>query len=189
VVRGRIWFVVLPLLFAGSELAHAVLGRFAPESYQGAELFERSGTGQELLPVLAAVGGALVVAGLATRAVSGNLRAVRRVLAVLPLVVFTIQEHVEYLLGHGHVSWTLVARPAFALGLGLQLPFALAAYVAARLLIGLASAIARRCGSRAVAGRRGVPIPLVPVGVASPKLGRLPGDARFIRGPPRLASR
>ncbi len=184
VARGRIWLVVLPLLIAGSELAHAVLGRFAPAGYQGAELFERSGTGRGLLPLLLALAAALVVGGLATHATGGrSCRVSRRVIAVLPLLVFTVQEHLEYALGHGRLPLTVVAHPAFALGLALQLPFGLAAYLAAKLLLVLAATIAGRGTEHHVPARVALVLPLRAV-TAGFGRARLSGDTRFTRGPP-----
>jgi hypothetical protein len=188
VARVRIWLVVLPLLIVGSEAAHIILARLAPAGYQGAELFERSGGGRNLLPLLLSLAGALVVGGLVVHATGQpSCRVSRRVVAGLPLLAFTIQEHLEYALGHGRLSLTLVAHPAFAIGLALQLPFALAAYLAARLLLVLATAIAGRRPESRGPHVRPRPYPPAPNGVESPRLGRLPGDARLNRGPPHLA--
>lgn len=184
--RGRIWLVVLPLLIVGSELAHSVLGRLAPASYQGAELFDRT-VGRSLLPPLLSLAAALVIGGLAIRAGTGRgCRISRRVIAGLPLVVFAIQEHLEYALGHGHLSLTLAAHPAFAIGLALQLPFAVAAYLAARLLLVLAAAIAERPSPRRRLRGELRPLQPAPAGFEGPRPGRLPGDARLNRGPPQL---
>jgi hypothetical protein len=185
--RFRIWLVVLPLLVAGSEVAHAVLNRFAPSGYKGAELFERSDLGSSLVPLLASLVAAIVIGGLAIQATSGrSCRLSRRLFAALPLLAFTIQEHVEYALGHGHPSWTLVLQRSFAFGLALQLPFAFAAYVAARLLLVLAAAIARRRPAPRRVRAQFRPLLPAPTGLESPQRGRLPGDSRLNRGPPRL---
>jgi hypothetical protein len=185
--RLRIWLVGLPLLITGSEVAHTVLNRFAPPGYKGAELFERSGFGSSLVPLLVSLVAAVVIGGLAIEATSGrSCRLSRGLFAALPLLVFTIQEHVEYTLGHGHPSWTLVLQRSFAIGLALQLPFAFAAYVAARLLLVLAAAIARRrTATRRVRGQFRPLLP-APTGLESPQRGRLPGDSRLNRGPPQL---
>ena len=90
-----------------------------------------------------------------------------RIVALTPLLLFSVQEHVEYALGHGRVS-VLVLQPAFLLGLLLQVPFAVAAWVAAAVLLRLAAAIARRFGRTCVRagfdGRR----PAVAPGRAGP---------------------
>jgi len=179
--------VLLPLLALGSEAAHAILGIFAPPGFQGAELAEFSGEGARQLPLVVAVAAALVVGGLLA-APSGRRspRASRFVVAALPLVAFTVQEHVEYALGHGHVAWALGLRPAFALGLALQLPFALLAYILAGLLLVLADAVATRLVVAAGRPRLDLhPVLAAAPGATRPRRARPSGDARFNRGPPQ----
>jgi hypothetical protein len=103
--------------------------------------------------------------------------------ALLPPLAFTLQELLELSLHTGTLAWHAFLAPTFLPGLLLQLPFALAAYVAARLLL----RAARRLG-RALATR-----PPRPVAVASPvthRAGALPprpgvAAARLAkRGPP-----
>jgi hypothetical protein len=185
VVRGRGWLVVLPLLAVGSEAAHALVGVFAPADYRGAELFGASGGGPALVPLLLVLAAAVVGFGLVTASNRArHLRAFRVAIAALPLVVFAVQEHIEYAVGNDQMGWTLVTRPAFWLGLALQLPFALLAYLAARLLLAIADVVVARF--RAPGRPR---IDLRPVLAAAartcrPRRGRPSGDARFNRGPP-----
>ena len=89
----------------------------------------------------------LIVAALATEVrlhVRGR-RADRPSLWAFGLVapaLFTCQEHIERLAHDGTVPW-LAGEPTFLAGLALQLPFALAAYLVARLLLRVARSIAR----------------------------------------------
>jgi hypothetical protein len=68
-------------------------------------------------------------------------------LALLPPVGFVVQEHIERLAASGAFPAHLVAEPRFLLGLLLQIPFALAALLCARLLVTFAHGLARRLGS------------------------------------------
>jgi hypothetical protein len=176
-LRVRVWLVVFPVLVAGSEVAHSLVDLFAPRAYLGAEVFDPDSGRDGLVLPLAGLGVGLVVAALAS-GLTGRLRGrpelartPGRLVAMTPLLLFLVQEHVEYAVGHGRV-FLLVLRPAFLLGLLLQVPFAVAAWFAAALLLRLTAAIARRldrgwtlggsmgCGSRPrrlrPAGRPGV---------------------------------
>src|SRR5262245_21987456 len=123
--RARVWLFVLPLLVAGCESAHALLDRFAPASYKGAELFDASGAGGELVPLLAAVG-----IGSVLLAISTGVLARRRtrpicwwLVAALPVLAFAVQEHVEYAVGRHTLPLAVATHPMFAFGIALQLPF------------------------------------------------------------------
>jgi len=63
--------------------------------------------------------------------------------AALAPLVFVCQEHFERLLHDGVFPWGAVAEPTFAIGLALQLPFALLAYLVARLLLRAARSMGR----------------------------------------------
>jgi hypothetical protein len=185
--RMRFCIVVVPLLLAGSEAAHALVERFAPPAYEGTELFHPGGPVRQLLPLLVPCLLALVLSALAMELLGGasdrRARRLPRVWAgVLPLLLFGVQEHLEYLLGHGRFPWLLALQWPFLAGLALQLPFALAAYLAARLLLRLAGTIAARRGASPRRRRRSIVFP-GPAAVAPPpsfdfNLGRL------TRGPP-----
>jgi hypothetical protein len=178
--------VLLPLLAIGSEAAHALLGLVAPPGYLGAELFDgRVGT-QAFLPLLLSLAVVVVVAGLVTASAdSRNLHTSRFLIAALPLVAFTIQEYVEYAIGHGAVSWTVAAHPAFAYGLALQLPFAVIAFLAARLVLVLADAVSALFAPPRRARLDFHPVLATGPGAIRPRRGRPSGDARFNRGPPQ----
>jgi len=177
---------MLPLLVAGTQGAASLLDRFAPSSYENVELFSRGNASHGLLPVVVALGGAVLVYAVCCVATSAPAR--RRhpgwTFACLPPLVFALQEHVEYVAGHGHIPWLLAANPVFLAGLLLQAPFAIAAYALARALLDVAVAIAERRFSARAALRRRPPICTRPGG------SRLPsrlfvGGRRLTRGPPR----
>ena len=92
-----------------------------------------------------------------------------RLFALLPPIAFTIQEHLERLLGSGAVPYDLVAEPTFVLGLALQLPFSLAALLLTRALYALGLGLGRVL-ARQLALRR-------PLRYAPPALLQLPASA------------
>jgi apolipoprotein N-acyltransferase len=183
--RLRLWLVMLPLVVAGTEGGASLVDQFAPREYEGAELFSRTNESHALLLPAAALGVAalLLAVWACTAAAPARMRLPRWVFACLPPLVFFVQEHVEHLISHG-APWTLAADPTFVAGLCLQLPFALAAYLVARLLVAAAAAIARR---RTAAP----PVAAPPVVCFAPAPApfarlRLAGTRRLTRGPPRL---
>jgi hypothetical protein len=189
--RLRFSLVLIPLLLGGSESAHALVERFAPAEYEGAELFRHGALGPHLLPFVVSAGLAVLFGGLAAVALGrGDGR--RRIslplwpVAVLPGLVFAVQEYVEYWAGHGQVAWALAGERPFLAGLLLQLPFALAALVVARFLFRLAGAIARRRG-RPVASRRALRREPVPRSQALPRIS-VHASRRLTRGPPLASS-
>jgi hypothetical protein len=60
---------------------------------------------------------------------------------LVPPVGFALQEHLEWLIGRGSVPYAAALGASLLVGVLLQIPFALAAYVAARALLALAGAI------------------------------------------------
>ena len=67
---------------------------------------------------------------------------------VLPAAAFLVQEHVERAAATAQLPVDTLAQPAVLAGLALQLPFGLAALLAARLLTRATAAVARRIGRR-----------------------------------------
>jgi hypothetical protein len=183
--RLRLWLVMLPLLAAGTQGAASLLDSFAPKSYTSAELFSRSNASHSLVPLIAGLGAMVLLAAVWSFATSAPAR--RRlpalVFACLPPLVFTVQEHLEFVLAHGHVPWTLVSSPIFIAGLLLQIPFAAVAYLLARLLVDVAVAIAERASTQRPAARRRSAISVRPAG-DTPRRLRLAGGRRQTRGPP-----
>jgi hypothetical protein len=177
-----LWLVALPLLLVASEGAQAVLDRFSSSDYRGAELLS-GGRTATVIVALAGLAGLLVLGGLIGHVMAGCAsRAVpARTFAAVPIVVFALQEHVEYWLAHGLTGSPATQLP-FLLGLALQLPFALAAFLLARLLVRLAHALVRGQASspwlRLVGARPRAPRTIF---VASPAFA---GGSRVTRGPP-----
>ncbi|SRR6266540_5074721 len=187
--RLRLWLVMLPLLAAGTQGASALLDRFAPRTYETAELFSRSNASHSLLPVIAGLGGAALLCAMcsfATTAPAGR-RIPRWVFACLPPLLFTFQEYGEYVVGHGRVPWTLVANPVFLTGLLLQIPFGVAAWLLARLLIDVVVTIAERSATPRTAPRRSSP-PSAGADSRALLRPRLLSGRRLTRGPPAPAA-
>jgi hypothetical protein len=184
--RLRLWLVMVPLVAAGTEVAASFVDAFAPKRYETVELFSRSNMSHNLLPLVAALGGAVLLCAVwsfATNAPAAR-GLPRLVFACLPPLAFALQEHVEYVLGHGQVPWTLVINPIFAAGLLLQIPFAVAAYLLARLLVEVAVAIAGRASEQRAARQR-TAISARPCRDVLGSLHLVDGRRRT-RGPPRL---
>ena len=137
---GTPWLVSLPFMVAGCLAAHSLAYHLvaAREERHGYLAFA---------PLFLGLLGALALVGLFRRG-----RAVSPLAcALLPPLAFVVQEHVERL-------ELVVTEPAFAVGLVLQLPFALAALVAARAFVGVADLVLQAlAGRRPVARRRSTP--------------------------------
>ncbi len=90
----------------------------------------------------------------------------------------------EGVLHRGAVPWGEALEPAFVVGLALQLPFALAGYLVARLLLRVSD------GLRFMFERRRVSLPLAPPRILAPAARddrrRAPrrGSAHYGRAPP-----
>lgn len=84
---------------------------------------------------------------------------------------------------HGHIPWALVAHPVFLAGLLLKVPFAVAAYAAARLLLDAVVVIVDR-RSPTVSGRK-PPRVSASSGSTVPPSRLLLSARRLTRGPPR----
>jgi hypothetical protein len=180
--RGLAWLSALPLMAAGSLAAHALAYRIAePRAHERADVLASTGHGYlaYAAPALAA-GLALVLLGLAGATVRAfRSRAPARIaawpFALVPPLGFVLQEHLERLLANGDVPLGAVLEPTFLVGLALQLPFALAALAAARILLGAAERIGSALASEP------------PLSAVRTRLDRpLPGDVLLIR-PPALA--
>ena len=100
------------------------------------------------------------------------------VFAALPPLAFVVQEHAERL-------ELVVTEPAFLVGLALQLPFALAALVAARAFLGLADLVVEALTARC--RRRRAPVLAAPASAFDlPRPSPLAGS-RSSRAPPAVA--
>jgi len=157
-VRRRLaWLVSVPLMVAGSQVAHSLAYRIVyPVASERDLVLQQTGHGYfAQAPLVGGIGLALLVAafvGFVVDARDGRVagRAGRVSLArfaVLPPLGFALQEHFERLLHGGDGVFGAVVEPTFVVGLLLQLPFALLAYLVARLLVRVAERVARVFGT------------------------------------------
>jgi hypothetical protein len=133
---------VVPLMLAGTEVAHALAYRLVyPDAAVRWRVLAATGHGyMGLAPLLLGVGGAVALAGLLGGIVDTARRRPPRAVpawafGLLPLAAFTLQEFLERWLALGGLPWWMVEQPTFRIGLLLQLPFACAAFLLARLLL------------------------------------------------------
>ncbi len=149
-MRRRLpWLLAVPLMAAGSLAAHSLSYFVASAADSGAEVQERTSSGQAgyvvlFLGILGAT--ALVVA--AARLLIG--RTCRRgcepspwLFFALPPLAFGLQEVSERLLRAEAFPFQAALEPRFLLGLLLQLPFGLLALSLARVLLRVVERIAR----------------------------------------------
>jgi hypothetical protein len=143
------WIIAVVLCAAGSLGAHTIgywLEPSGPAAAVGHAWFD-------LLPALAVGGIVALFASLAvqTREIvrsRGTGSVPGCLYLVLPAAAFLVQEHVERAIATAQLPVDTLAQPAVLAGLALQLPFGVAALVAARLLSRATAAIARRIGRR-----------------------------------------
>jgi hypothetical protein len=148
------WLLAFALTVAGWLTAHELAYRLAiPHPHaRSAALAE---TGHEYLAygsfaaVLCLIFALVCTAGLVTRPRSQQppSRRLLIVFVLLPPLAFALQEHLERLLTTGELPHAAALEPTFLVGILLQLPFALAAFLAARVFVTFARALARRLGS------------------------------------------
>jgi hypothetical protein len=141
--RGLSWLLTIPLVLAGSELAHAIgYWTAVPDARQRAHVLAATGHGYlSYAPLVAGLGVAAVVVALAQHARGGATARLRAwPFALLPLLTFVLQEHLERLL-HSGTAVGVVFEPSFIRGAALQLPFGLVAYLIARALLRVAERI------------------------------------------------
>jgi hypothetical protein len=182
--RRLIWFVVAPLVMLGSEAAHAADYWIEdPDPADRAKLLEQ--TGHQYLDYAPLGAGfclallAFAFLGAVRRGLNGGAPAGRRLrllpFAVLPPLVFALQEHVERLIHDRAFPWGAVLEPTFPIGLALTLPFALLAYLVARALFAAGARFGRTLrGERPAAEVRERPhVVPEPRAVRRPKLSPL----------------
>jgi hypothetical protein len=165
---GAPWLVSIPFMAAGCLAAHSLAYHLvsAREERHGYLAFA---------PLFLGLLGALAIAGAFRRTRTRS----PLVFAALPPLAFVVQEHVERL-------ELVVTEPAFLVGLALQLPFALAALVAARAFLGLADLVVDALTARPPVPRRS-PLPAAPPAAPdSPRPSLLAGSCSS-RAPPAVA--
>jgi hypothetical protein len=140
------WLLALPLLAAGSLLAHSLAYALVePGVAERARLLEATGHGYlAAAPFVFAGGAALGLAATVAYAVRGRHGGASPLpswpLALVPLAGFGLQEQLERLVTGAPLE---PLEPTFLVGLALQLPFAFAAVLVARRLARAAESLGR----------------------------------------------
>lgn len=132
----------LGLMTAGGIVAHVAAYRLVAPGPHAHHSVAGGGTFAHLRLCLAlcatvlivAIGASLVARTRARRTLAPPLW----LFALFPPVGFAVQEHLERLLHTGAIPFGTGLEPVFLVGVALQIPFALAAYLAARAAITLA---------------------------------------------------
>jgi hypothetical protein len=144
------WLLSLPLCVAGWLAAHSLAYRVVePDGERHVELLERTGHAylEHAAPYFLAVCLTLLLAGLAATTLAGATRSFspQAPLAhcLLPPVGFIVQEHLECLLTTGGIPLQTVLAPTFVMGLALQVPLGLSAFLVARALVDWARRMGR----------------------------------------------
>jgi hypothetical protein len=190
--RRLTWLLTVPLMTGGLLAGHSVAYRVAiRDPHEREHSLEATGHGYlAYLPIVAGVCVALILVALTLRALAA-FRGKRRpatppwTFAMLSVLAFVVQEHVERAVHSGHVPWTAALELTFAVGLATQLPFAFAALLLAEVLNSLAHAVGLALAAVGIPqGRRPLPAIVAP---AVADLRRLSVLARGYgeRAPPR----
>jgi hypothetical protein len=196
VTRSRLaWLLSLGLLIGGWVAAHGLAYRIAvPDGAERRHLLEATGHSYLDPAPLLSLCMTLVALGLIGSLLSGRASALRRhppawLVAALPVIGFGLQEHLERFLHDGHAPYAAALEPTFAVGLLLQLPFALAALLLARALLILTGAFVRRLRRESLARMIRLPGVRGPVPTAVlPRVGLLAlGHGQ--RAPPQFVLR
>jgi hypothetical protein len=155
------WLVSVPVALAGCLAAHSLAYRLVePDAHERAHLLASSGhgyVGHWRLLLAGAV--ALVLVGFVRQAIAAA-RGLEpggppRLVALVPPLAFVLQEHLERAFHDDAFPLEALTQPSFAVGLALQVPFALLAVALARLLAHGAEALGRLLATKPrVAARR-----------------------------------
>jgi hypothetical protein len=181
------WLLSLPLSAAGMLLAHEFAWEFG--GHQHAD--EAAHGYLQYLAIFAALGTATLIIAAATQLVRGVAGTgvaqapPARVFAIVPIIGFLLQEHLEHVVAERELHVTFFVSAPFLLGLALQIPFALAALLVARLILGLVARVARAVGSPRTMPRLASLVVLMPL---VPELSPRPALATRAAGraPPHL---
>lgn len=181
------WLLSLPLSAAGMVLAHELAWELGSHQHEA----EAAHGYLQYGAIFAALGAAIVVVAATTQLINGvkGVGVARapspRTFAIVPVVGFMLQEHLEHIVASRELELTFFLSTPFLLGLALQVPFMVAALVVARLIIGLVVRAARALGTLDVLpGITSLRV-LVPVHAELPPQPAVAGR-RTGRAPPRL---
>jgi hypothetical protein len=152
----------IALAIVGSQLAHAAVYRIiAPDAHQREHLLAETGHAYlRLMPLGMAIVSVIVLVALLSEARSartGSAAALRPRLwafAAIAPATFACQEVFERLLHDGAVPWEAPLQKTFLVGLALQVPFAFATYVLARVLLRAAHEVGRLLSDPPLVARR-----------------------------------
>jgi hypothetical protein len=146
--RPIVWMVVLPLTAGGGLAAHALAYRLvAARAHERDSLLALTGHGYlGYAPLVLGVMVAVLVVALGTVVAevaggSSRPRLSASSFFLLPLLGFVVQEHAERYVHVGNLSPATVLEPVFLVGIALQVPFALAAFLLARALLAVAEVV------------------------------------------------
>ena len=190
--------LAFPLVLAGSQVTHDLTYRLLyPVHATRAQALTATGHGYlHDASFGIVVGLAAVLAGLVFRIVEvrrDSDAAVVRVppapFALLPIAIFVVQENLERVVHGGGAPFAAVLEPTFRVGIVLQLPVALVAYLLTRALLGAADRIGaalRRIPPRSLVSCAGSDPRPVRIALARPAGVLALGRAG--RAPPGLAS-
>jgi hypothetical protein len=180
------WLASLPVVLGGCLAAHvAAYAVVEPGGHARHELLARGGHGYLAQPALLAAGAlALLLVAVLHHGLRGRAgaRPSPVLFAVLPPLAFAFQEHVERLLHTGAFPVAAALEPTFLIGLALQFPFALLAWVLARAVLRAAEMLGTFARRRRTVRRAGPRGPL-PASASLPRVGPLAVGAPG-RGPP-----
>jgi hypothetical protein len=184
--RGLAWALTLPLVLVGTQAAHALAYDFVYPQAHERILLETGHRYLTWLPLALGLSGAVALAALCAAAADAARGRPARALpawgfALLPPVTFVMQELLELSLHTGTFNAHALLAPTFLPGVLLQLPLALAAYIAARLLLKTAERV-----GRALAQQRTLPalVQLLTAPTAAPLRARAVVAGCSSRGPP-----
>lgn len=192
--RSLAWLVAIPLMLAGSQVAHMLAYRivYPQASVRLQVLVETGHSYMSALPLVLGVAGSIVVLSLIASAFdAAQGRGVRGLppwaFAFLPVAGFALQEYIERWLDWGFFPWYAAEQPTFVVGVALQIPFGALAYLAARLLLRAAKRLGRRLAPVLPPRSRIAFEPLpVPGAQSLPPLPSLLSRRLGRRGPPLL---
>jgi hypothetical protein len=139
------WLTSLGLLGAGWVAAHVLSYLILVPAPERSEMMARTGHSYFRPGDLLLLCGTLAVAGLALVLLGESVRRPIRphLLALIPVLGFVVQEHLERTVNGGAFPVHLVTEPRFLLGFVLQVPFALCALLVTAALLRAANRLAR----------------------------------------------